>query len=145
MNIWVNGCFDILHSGHIDLLWYAKLYNTKDMSYSDAIVTNKLIVGLDSDDRIRELKGKNRPINESSTRIRIMSNLRMVDDVLLYHNEKEMEFFIGAYNIDYIVIGDQYSNKRVVGAEYSKNGVIFYPITTNFSSSNVIEKIKLCI
>jgi len=141
MNIWVNGCFDILHSGHIDLLWFAKLYGSDGMCYNEAIKLNKLIVGLDTDKRVKSLKGNDRPINDNVTRVTVMSNLKMVDDVIMFHDEKEMEFFIQAYDIDYIVVGDQYKNKRVIGSEYAKLGVVFYPVDER-STTNVIEKIK---
>jgi len=78
MNIWVNGCFDIIHSGHIDLLWYAKRFKSHD---------NKLIVGLDEDERIRLTKGKNRPINNILERIKIMENLKMVDEVVTFNSD----------------------------------------------------------
>lgn len=141
MNIWVNGCFDILHTGHIDLLWYAKLYNTKNMCYDEAIKTNKLIVGLDSDDRVKQMKGDDRPINDLHTRVILMSNLKMVDEVVVFHDDEEMKFFISAYDIDYIVIGNQYQNKNVIGSENSKCGVVYYPVDNN-SSTNIIEKIR---
>ena len=61
MNIWVNGCFDILHTGHIDLLWYGKLYYPRTLVGKLPKDYNTLYVGLDSDKRVRELKGDKRP------------------------------------------------------------------------------------
>jgi rfaE bifunctional protein nucleotidyltransferase chain/domain len=141
MNIWVNGCFDILHSGHIDLLWYAKLYGIENLSYYDAIRTNNLYVGLDSDARVKILKGDGRPINDIETRVKILSNLRMVDEVVIFYNDDDLKYFIKSYNIDYIVVGDQYKDKKVIGSENSKYGVIYYPVDDR-STTNVIEKIK---
>jgi rfaE bifunctional protein nucleotidyltransferase chain/domain len=141
MNIWVNGCFDILHAGHIDLLWYAKLYGIEGLSYHEAMQANKLHVGLDSDERVKFLKGDKRPINDLDTRVKIMSNLRMVDSVVIFHDEEELEYFIKVFSIDYMVIGNQYQDKRVIGAEFSKNGVIYYPVDGR-STTNIIEKIK---
>lgn len=141
MNIWVNGCFDIIHSGHIDLLWYAKLHGIDGVEYHDAMKINKLFVGLDSDERVKFLKGEKRPINGIETRQKIMSNLKMVDSVTIFHNEKELEYFIKVFNIDYMVIGDQYKDKRVIGAELTKYGVIYYP-TDERSSTSIVEKIK---
>lgn len=141
MNIWVNGCFDIIHSGHIDLLWHAKLYGIEGMAYQEAIQLNRLYVGLDSDERVRFLKGDKRPINNIETRIKIMSNLMMVNSVVIFHDDDELRYFIKAFNIDYLVIGDQYRDKVVIGAECAKFGVIYYP-TDSRSTTNIIEKIK---
>jgi D-beta-D-heptose 7-phosphate kinase/D-beta-D-heptose 1-phosphate adenosyltransferase len=141
MNIWVNGCFVILHSGHIDLLWFAKLYDVD----SDAIVSplkqNKLIVGLDSDERVKQLKGDKRPINNIETRGKIMSNLKMVDEVVIFYDDEELRYYIKGLNIDYIVVGDHYRDKEVIGSENAKRGVAFYP-TDKRSTTNIIEKIK---
>lgn len=142
MNIWVNGCFDIIHTGHIDLLWYAKLYKTEGLTYQEAIKTNHLYVGIDSDERVKFLKGDKRPINGMYDRVKMLENLMMVDSVVIFHNEIEMEYFIKSFQIDYMVIGDQYKDKHVVGAEFAKQGVIYYPVTNGKSSTNIIEKIK---
>ena len=139
MNIWVNGCFDIIHTGHIDLLWYAKLYGTDGAMFPKA--QNKLFVGLDSDERVKFLKGDKRPINDIETRVKIMSNLKMVDSVVIFNSDEELKYFITKFNIDYLVIGDQYKDKLVIGAECAKFGVIYYP-TDMRSTSNIIEKIK---
>jgi D-beta-D-heptose 7-phosphate kinase/D-beta-D-heptose 1-phosphate adenosyltransferase len=144
MNIWVNGCFDILHAGHIDLLWYAKLYSddiNNELTYHDAVNKNKLFVGLDSDERVRQLKGSKRPINNIETRGKIMSNLKMVDEVVIFHDDEELRYFIKVFNIDYMIIGDQYRNKEVIGRENAKIGVVFYPVDDR-STTNIIEKIK---
>lgn len=141
MNIWVNGCFDIIHSGHIDLLWYAKLYGIEGLGYQEAMRVNTLYVGLDSDERVKFLKGDKRPINNIDTRVKIMSNLKMVDSVVIFHDDDELRYFIKIFNIDYMVIGDQYKDKLVIGAECAKSGVIYYP-TDERSSTSIIEKIK---
>ena len=139
MNIWVNGCFDIIHPGHIDLLWYAKLY-TDDIQTIN-VPNNKLFVGLDSDERVKFLKGEKRPINNINARVKIMSNLKMVDSVVIFYDDEELRYFIRKFEIDYLIIGDQYKEKIVIGAECSKYGVIYYP-TDERSTTNIIEKIK---
>jgi D-beta-D-heptose 7-phosphate kinase/D-beta-D-heptose 1-phosphate adenosyltransferase len=141
MNIWVGGCFDILHTGHIDLLWYAKLYNTKGLMYGNAIKTNILYVGLDSDERVKMLKGDKRPINAVHDRVKMLVNLKMVDAVVVFHDDDELKYFINVFKIDYMIIGNQYKNKIIVGAECAKKGVIYYP-TDDRSTTNIIEKIK---
>jgi D-beta-D-heptose 7-phosphate kinase/D-beta-D-heptose 1-phosphate adenosyltransferase len=141
MNIWVNGCFDILHPGHIDLLWYAKLYNTDNVSLKDAMSVNRLYVGLDSDERVKFLKGDKRPINDIGVRVKMMSNLIMVDSVVSFSDEAELEYYIKTFNIDYMIIGNQYVDKYIVGAEFAKNGVVYYPVN-EYSTTNIIDKIK---
>jgi rfaE bifunctional protein nucleotidyltransferase chain/domain len=132
MNIWVNGCFDILHTGHLKLFEYAK--NLKNRS-------NHLIVGIDSDRRVKELKGNDRPVNNENDRKYMLESLKPIDEVVIYDTEDEMCGFISSYKIDYMVIGDDYKNKRVVGRENSKHDVIFYP-KDQTSSTSIIEKIK---
>jgi len=141
MNIWINGVFDILHTGHLDLFWYAKLYNTSGMSYQAAMEANKLFVGIDTDDRVKILKGNNRPINDVHDRVKMLVNLKMIDSVVAFHDEDELRYFITKFETDYLIIGDQYKDKLVIGAECAKSGVIYYP-TDQRSSSNIIEKIK---
>ena len=141
MNIWVNGCFDILHTGHLDLLWYAKLYGVEGLGYPEAMKVNTLFVGTDSDERVKMLKGNKRPINTAGDRVKMLSNLKMVDSAVIFHDDDEMRYFITKFEIDYLIIGDQYKDKLVIGAECAKSGVIYYP-TDQRSSTNIIDKIK---
>jgi rfaE bifunctional protein nucleotidyltransferase chain/domain len=140
MNIWVNGCFDILHTGHIDLLRYAKNYQPGNVPPIIAS-TNLLFVGLDSDERVKRLKGDKRPINGINTRLTIMQNLRMVDQVFIFDTDNDLRNLIKYLLIDYMIVGDQYKNKEVIGRENAKYGVAFYPVD-NRSTTNIIEKIK---
>ena len=137
MNIWVNGCFDILHTGHIDLLRYAKLY-------SDGIIfdaRNKLIVGVDGDERVKQLKGEGRPINSCYDRMEILKNLKMVDHVVDFNSDEELIQLIRMFDIDYIIVGDHYKDKLVIGGVNAKHGVVYFP-TDQRSTTGVIEKIK---
>ena len=70
--VWTNGCFDIIHVGHIDLLEYAKSMG------------NRLVVGIDTDQRVASLKGKDRPINNQQMRMKVLSALSCVDEVVLF-------------------------------------------------------------
>jgi rfaE bifunctional protein nucleotidyltransferase chain/domain len=136
MNIWVNGCFDILHTGHIDLLNYAKNYLVQ-LSNNQ----NKLCVGLDSDERVKQLKGDKRPINDINTRLTIMQNLKMVDQVFIFDTDQELRNLVKYCNTDIMVVGEQYRGKEVIGRENSKYGVVYYPVDMR-STTNIIEKIK---
>lgn len=132
MIIWVNGCFDIIHTGHLDLLEYAKnLCN----------IRNFLIVGIDSDSRVRELKGNDRPINNQEDRKRMLESLKCVDKVVIFDNSIELSNEILANDVDYMVIGDEYEGKKVIGLENSKNGCVYYTVDKR-STTNIIEKIK---
>src|ERR1035437_3692438 len=119
MNIWVNGCFDILHTGHLALLTYAKNYQPGDVPpILDS--NNKLFVGVDSDERVNMLKGNKRPINNMYDRARMIGALKAVDSVVIFNSDDELRNFIHVFNIDYMVIGDQYKDKVVIGAECTK-------------------------
>ena len=142
MNIWTNGCFDILHSGHIELLWYAKNFvdeTDPEQYYKEP--NNLLFVGLDSDERVKRMKGENRPINDINTRLTIMQNLRMVDEVFIFNTDDDLRNLIRHLVIDYMIVGDQYKDKEVIGSENAKYGARFYPVD-NRSTTKVIEKIK---
>lgn len=132
MIVWTNGCFDILHTGHLDLLEHAK---------NLGIVDNYLIVGIDSDRRVKELKGENRPINNENDRKRMLESLRFVDKVIIFDSDTDLRNQILAYGVDYMVVGSEYEDKEVIGVENSKNGCVFYPIDER-SSTNIINKIK---
>lgn len=112
MRIWVNGAFDVLHIGHIKLLKYAAA-----MGY--------LKVGIDTDERIKELKGPTRPFNSYDIRKEFLESLRFVDEVVGFSSEEELVNHIKNYQPDIMVIGSDYKNKRIVGAEHIKKIVYF--------------------
>lgn len=91
--IWTNGCFDILHIGHIRLFKYAKSLG------------NWLIVGIDSDERVKQLKGKDRPINNQDNRREFLLGVRYVDEVFIFDDEKHMCDILIANNISTMEIG----------------------------------------
>lgn len=139
MKIWVNGCFDVLHTGHIDLLNFAKDYEVNWNNNHNFY--NEVIVGIDSDKRVKQLKGNNRPINGEFDRAKMLLNLEMIDFVTIFNTDDELRNKISEHNIDYIIVGDHYKDREVIGAENSKYGVIYYP-TDSRSTTNIIEKIK---
>ena len=139
MNIWVNGCFDILHNGHLNLLQSAKHY--KHPRHMEKGEVNTLYVGIDSDRRIKELKGNNRPINNQEDRKRMLKSLRFVDNVFIYDTDEELCSLIEGNKIDLMIIGEDYKGKKVIGSEKSKYGVEFFPKDVH-STTNIIEKIK---
>jgi D-beta-D-heptose 7-phosphate kinase/D-beta-D-heptose 1-phosphate adenosyltransferase len=124
MNIWSNGCFDILHIGHIELLKFAS-------SLGD------LYVGIDSDNRVKQNKGKNRPINPAKSRYEILSSIKFIKHVDIFDSDISLCQLIKKYKIDIIVIGDDYKDKSVIGSDLVKK-VIFYPKIPNISTSHIL-------
>lgn len=126
ITIWVNGCFDVLHVGHIELLRYAK--NLGD----------KLVVGLDTDDRIKSSKGELRPINTLSDRITMLKAIRWVDEVTHFNSNKELIEKIKSYNSDIMVVGSDYKNKNIIGSDLVKQ-VLYFDRIGNYSTTNIIN------
>jgi len=125
MRIWVNGAFDILHIGHIKLLKYAAA-----MGY--------LRVGIDTDDRIKELKGPTRPFNCFKDRKEMLESLRFVDEVVGFSSEQELIDQIKLYQPDIMIVGSDYRDKRVIGAEHSKN-VRYFERIAEISTTTILS------
>ncbi len=130
--VFTNGCFDILHKGHIEVL--AKTSN----------LGNRLIIGLNSDSSIKNLKGENRPILEEDSRALLLAALQFVDAVILF-SEKTPFQLISEIVPDILSKGGDYKIEEIVGYEVvQQNGgkVITIPLTEGFSTSNIIDKIQ---
>ena len=126
----VNGTFDILHVGHIELLRHAKT------AYKNAHVC----VLIDSDRRVRELKGPYRPINTQEERKAMLEALRYVDYVNIFDSDEELAFLIKTYDPDIMVKGSDYKDKPIIGAEYCKE-VYFYDRIEQYSTTKKIQSI----
>jgi len=124
--VWVNGCFDVLHVGHIELFKHAK-------SLGD-----KLIVGIDSDKRVKELKGESRPINIQIDRKTLLDSIKYIDDVIIFNSEKELCDLIKDKSVDIMVVGSDYRGKRVIGSDNSKK-VIFFEKINGYSTTKILE------
>jgi D-beta-D-heptose 7-phosphate kinase/D-beta-D-heptose 1-phosphate adenosyltransferase len=125
-----NGCFDILHEGHIASL-------TEAASYADV-----LVIGLNADASIRQLKGGNRPINNESSRALILASLSMVDAVIIFGEETPKNLII-ALRPDVLVKGGDYTIENIAGArEVLEWGgkVVINPILPGFSTTDIIKK-----
>jgi cytidyltransferase-like protein len=127
--VWTNGTFDVLHMGHIKLFREArKLAGPKGI----------VVVGTDSDERIRTLKGPTRPINDLFDRVDFLRSIKYIDDIVAFSSEDALIANIKRYSPDIILIGDDYIGKRVVGGEFAKQ-IIYFPRYGGLSSSRIIN------
>ena len=127
-----NGCFDILHEGHI----YSLMQAAKEADF--------LIVGVNADDSVRKLKGEHRPINNAQNRATILASLIMVDAVVIFEEDTPLEL-IKKIMPDTLVKGGDYVIDTIVGAkEVIANGgkVVINPLIKDASTTGIIEKIK---
>lgn len=129
--VFTNGCFDILHRGHIYSLSQA------------AKESDILIIGVNSDASVKKLKGENRPVNDQTSRALLLASLIMVDAVVIFDEDTPLEL-ISALLPDVLVKGGDYTIEQIVGAkEVMANGgrVVINPIIEGFSTSNIIAKL----
>ena len=108
--VFTNGCFDLLHIGHIELLKYAK-------SLGDY-----LIVAINSDQSIKKLKGQTRPINDEPTRKMLLESIKYVDEVIIFEENTPLQL-IKDIQPNIIVKGGDYKKEDVVGYEFEKMGL----------------------
>ena len=125
--IFVNGTFDILHPGHVQLLNYAR-------SLGDS-----LIVAIDSNQRVQELKGKDRPINSEDDRKFMLESLRSVDTVWIFNSDQELEDICRLYN-PIMVKGSDYRDRTIIGQQYCKE-IVFYDRIEPYSTTRAIQDI----
>lgn len=130
--VFTNGCFDLVHRGHIDSLCKASEYG------------DKLIVGLNSDASVRALKGENRPLIDQQSRAMLLASLLMVDAVVLFEEETPFEL-IKAIMPNVLVKGNEYQVHEIAGADVvleAGGQVERIGLTPGFSTSDIVRKIK---
>lgn len=130
ITVWVNGCFDILHPGHIELFKVAK-------SLGD-----RLIVGIDTDEKVKNDKGLSRPINSLLFRKTMLESIKYIDIVLPFGSKLELEQLIELYNPDILLIGGDWRNGEVVGKQFVKK-VKFFNRVGNYSTTKIISQINI--
>jgi len=129
--VFTNGCFDILHRGHIEYLSRAR-----DMG---AV----LIIGLNSDASVKRIKGEGRPVQDEMSRALILASLRFVDAVVLFDEDTPYEL-IKFVQPDVLVKGADYNEDNIVGADIVKaNGgeVVTIPIIEGYSTTKILKKV----
>ncbi len=130
--VFTNGCFDLLHLGHIEYL--EKAYYLGD----------KLIVGVNSDASVQKLKGKNRPLRSVEERTRLLAALEFVNAVVVFE-EDTPEKLIKTLKPDILVKGGDYSEEQIVGADFVKSyggKVEIIPLLEGFSTTEFLKKLK---
>jgi D-beta-D-heptose 7-phosphate kinase/D-beta-D-heptose 1-phosphate adenosyltransferase len=125
IRVWVNGTFDVLHIGHIKLLEFASQFG-------------EVRVGIDTDERVKKLKGELRPINTIKDRIDFMNSIKYVNSSVSFSTDEELCDRIKEWNTDIIVVGNDYKDKKVIGSHLVKE-VIFFEKIDDYSSTKIIE------
>ena len=128
--VFTNGCFDLLHKGHLDLLSNAAGFG------------DKLFVGLNSDKSVKKLKGESRPKQNERTRAQNLLELKYVNHVIIFEDLTPQKL-IHAMSPDVLVKGGDYKKSEIVGAKHvsSSGGVVkIVPLTPGFSTTAIIEK-----
>jgi len=124
--VFVNGTFDILHRGHLELLTFAR-----DQG-------DWLTVAIDSDRRVKQLKGHSRPINSMAERADLLRHLRAVDQVVVFDTDEELITLISQHDV--MVKGSDYQDKHIVGADVCKE-IIFFERLNGYSTTEKIQHI----
>lgn len=125
VKVWVNGSFDVLHIGHIKLLEYASTLGS-------------VKVGIDTDKRIKKIKGENRPFNSLSDRAEFLRSIKYVDSVDIFDTTEQLIDLIKQYQPDYMVIGSDYKDKPIIGSEYIKE-IVYFDRIKDKSTTNILN------
>ena len=128
--VFTNGCFDLLHKGHVDLLSNAAGFG------------DKLFVGLNSDKSVKKLKGDSRPKQNERTRAQKLLELKYVNHVIIFEDLTPQKLVL-AISPDVLVKGGDYKKSEIVGAKHviSSGGIVkIVPLTPGFSTTSIIEK-----
>lgn len=128
-HVMVNGTFDILHRGHIEMLNYAR-------SLGDF-----LLIAIDTDRRVKELKGETRPVNNQEDRKYHLENLKSVDRVVFFDSKDELIDIMKKYKPDVYVKGSDWKNDKGSTAEQYCEKVIYYDRVGDYSTTNIIQRI----
>lgn len=124
--VFVNGCFDVLHRGHIELFKFAK-------SHGD-----RLIVAIDSDARVRSLKGKDRPFNNQEDREFFLRSIRYIDDVRIFDTVEDLEKLTLHIKPHTMIVGSDWKDKEVIGSQHA-NELKFFNRIGDYSTTKILQ------
>jgi D-beta-D-heptose 7-phosphate kinase/D-beta-D-heptose 1-phosphate adenosyltransferase len=130
--VFTNGCFDVVHRGHIEFLRFCKLQG------------NIVVVGLNSDSSVKKIKGPDRPINNQHDRTAVLAALETVDYITVF-DEPDPLNLIKKIKPDVLVKGQDWAQKGIIGAEFVESyggRVVLAPLVEGKSSSATIKKIR---
>ena len=125
IKVWTNGCFDVLHRGHIELFKFAKSQG------------KHLVVGLDSDEKVKRDKGSDRPFNTFEDRKEVLLSIRYIDDVWYFDSRNGLVELIKKYQPDVMVIGSDWKGRDVVGEELVDK-VKFFDRVGDYSTTEIL-------
>jgi rfaE bifunctional protein nucleotidyltransferase chain/domain len=126
MKIWLNGCFDILHHGHFKLIQHAASFG------------GQVIIGIDSDERVKKNKGEGRPFHSESERAFNLKQIKGVDTVVVFDSDEKLRELLERYKPDKFIIGSDYLGKEIIGQEFAKQIVIFNRLD-KFSTTDILN------
>lgn len=126
--VFVNGTFDLLHTGHLQLLNFAK-------SHGDYVM-----VAIDTDDRVKEKKGPTRPVYNQEERAFFLRMLKPVDQVEMFSSDEELEALIKGFQPDIMIVGSDWKGKSVIGSYYASK-LIFFDRIEEYATTKTIQSI----
>lgn len=129
--VFTNGCFDILHRGHVDYLIQAASLGTK------------LVIGLNTDASVRRLKGATRPINNEEARAFLLASMSFTDKIIFFQENTPLEL-IRFIQPDVLVKGNDYKPEEIAGYDIVKNRggeIVTIPLTPGFSTTSILNNI----
>ena len=128
MTVLITGTFDVVHLGHIRLLQYAKS------------IDPYVLVAIDSDRRVKELKGSDRPFNGEMERHEFLKSLKCVDEVVLFDTTDQLESICWLHQ-PIRIVGTDYKDKEIIGGKFCKN-IIYYERIPEYSTTRILERNK---
>jgi rfaE bifunctional protein nucleotidyltransferase chain/domain len=126
MRIWINGCFDVLHYGHFRMIEYA------------ASLGEILVIGIDSDERVKKMKGKNRPFHTETQRKFNLMQIKGVSNVVIFDSDETLRSQIELYKPNIFVIGSDYANKPIIGGNHADE-IRFFDRIKDFSTTKILK------
>jgi len=123
--VWLNGCFDVLHHAHFKMIEFASTFG------------ELVVIGIDSDRRVKELKGDDRPFHSEEERKYNLERIKGVSKVVIFDSSQLLEELIKTYEPDVFVIGSDYKNKPIIGEQYAKS-IVYFNRMEDFSTTKIL-------